>query len=128
MTVQSASLVRAAAFRSSALSLAKSCSIGFRSGLVGRQIEDGGAGRGDGLLDAIDLVGGEIVHHHDVAGRQRRSQHLLDVGPEGGAGHRPVEDERGDHAALPQAGDEGRGLPMMGWTPPDGIDVPRWWC
>ena len=18
--------------------------------------------------------------------------------------------------------------PMMGWTPPDGIDVPRWWC
>jgi hypothetical protein len=18
--------------------------------------------------------------------------------------------------------------PVMGWTPPDGIDVPKWWC
>ena len=28
-------------------------------------------------------VGGEVVHHHDVAGLERRHQHLLDIGQEG---------------------------------------------
>ena len=52
-------------------------------GTVGRQVEKLGAGRLDGLADAAHLVASEVVHDHDVAGRKRRSQHLLDVGAEG---------------------------------------------
>jgi hypothetical protein len=47
---------------------------------VGRQVEERGAGRGDRLADAGDLVGREVVEHHDVAGRERRRQELLDIG------------------------------------------------
>ena len=35
---------------------------------VGRQVKDPGTGRGERVLDAVDLVGGEIVH--DVVGRE----------------------------------------------------------
>jgi hypothetical protein len=44
---------------------------------------------------------------------------------EGGAIDGAVENHRRDHAARGQAGDERRRFPVMGWTPPDGIDVPR---
>ena len=81
-------------------------------GTVGRQIEERGVGRGDRLADAVDLVRGEIVEHHDVAGLERRCQELLDVGAERRAGHRPVEHQRRDDAGLPETGDEGRGAPM----------------
>ena len=54
----------------------------------------------------------QVVEHHDVAGIERRRQELLDVGPEGRAGHRAVEHERCNDAALPEPGDQGRGLPM----------------
>ena len=47
---------------------------------VGRQVEDAGAGGGDRLADACHLVGGKVVHRHDVAGRQAGRKELLDVG------------------------------------------------
>jgi hypothetical protein len=31
----------------------------------------------NGVTDAGGAVGGEIIHHHDVAGPQRRHQNLL---------------------------------------------------
>jgi hypothetical protein len=110
MACQSSSLVRAAALRKSALSLAKSCSIGFRSG--SKAVEDGRAGRGDRLADAVDLVRREIVEHHDVARLERRREELLDVGAKCGAGHWPVENQWRDDTALPQPGDEGGGAPV----------------
>lgn len=33
----------------------------------GRQVEELGASCGDGLTDAGDLVGWQIVEHHDIA-------------------------------------------------------------
>ena len=107
-----ASLVRAAALRSSALSLAKNCSIGLRSGAVGRQVEQVGAGRRDRLLNASHFVCGEIIHHHHVARLKRRRERLLDIGSERRTGHRPVEDHRRDDAALSQSGDEGGRSPV----------------
>jgi hypothetical protein len=79
---------------------------------VGRQVEERGAGRGDGLADALGLVRFEVAEHHHIAGCERRGQELLDIGAERRAGHRSVEHQRRDDAALAQAGDEGRGAPV----------------
>ena len=51
-------------------------------GGIGRQIDEAGPGRFDRLLDAGDLVCGEIVHDDDVARPQRRRQAAADVGAE----------------------------------------------
>ena len=84
MVDQSSSRVRAAALRNSALSLAR-------------------------LADAGDLVGREVVEHHDVVGPECRRQELLDVGAKCGAGHRSVEHQPRDDAAPPEPRDQGRG-------------------
>ena len=69
MRSQRAGMLRSAAWRSSAISLANACSIGLR---VGRQVDDAGAPGLDRLADTRDLVGGEVVHDDDVARPQRR--------------------------------------------------------
>ena len=45
----------------------------------------------DGLADALDLVGGKVVHDDDIAAAQRRRQGLLDPGKESFAVDRAVE-------------------------------------
>lgn len=60
-------------------------------GAVGRQVEDLGAAGGDGLADAGDLVGGQVVEHDDIAAPEGRGEHVPDVDPEGFAIHGPVE-------------------------------------
>jgi hypothetical protein len=50
------------------------------------------------LLDARDLVGGQIVHDDDVARAQGWRQHLLDLGQEGFSVHRTVEKHRRNEA------------------------------
>ena len=79
--VQSVSLVRAAALRNKALSLANTCSIGFQVGRVWRQEEGAGACHPDGLADTRYLVGAEVVHDDHVAGAAVRGR--------GTARHRP---------------------------------------
>ncbi len=79
MAFHNPSMERSAPLRSSALSLANICLIGLRSG-EWRQVEQAGADRLDRLAHAGDLVGGKIVHDHDVAGCQGRGQTLLDPG------------------------------------------------
>ena len=98
MVSHSASRVRTAAVRSSALSLAKSCSIGVQVGRVGRQIEHARAHRPDRLVDADDLVSRQVIQDDDILAAQAGSEHLLDIGPEHFARHRPVEHEGSDHA------------------------------
>ena len=49
---------------------------------VGRQVEDLGAAGGDGIADAGDLVGWEIVEHDDIAAPEGRGEHVPDVDPE----------------------------------------------
>jgi hypothetical protein len=81
-------------------------------GAVGRQEEQAGAGRLDGLADGGAFVAGQVVHDHDVAGTQLAHQHLLDVGLKGIAVDRAVEHHRRHHSGEAQTGHEGRGLPV----------------
>jgi hypothetical protein len=95
--VHKASRVRAAALRSSVLSLAKKRSIGLMGSHRGqdrdgaqigrvepapdlireRQVEEAGSGGEDGLAPAFHLVGGEIVEDHHVTGPELGDQNLL---------------------------------------------------
>lgn len=79
---------------------------------IGRQVEQECAGHLYRFTHAGNLVAGQIVHHHDVAGAQGGRQHLLYIGLEGGAVHGAVQDHGGGEAGCPQAGDEGGGLPV----------------
>jgi len=54
----------------------------------------------------------KIIHDHDIAGTEFRHQHLLDIGLEGVAVDRAVEDHGRRQAGEAEASDEGRGLPM----------------
>ena len=111
MRRQVASTVRSAALRSRVLSLAKTCSIGLRSGRVGRQEEQLGAGSADGAADGLALVAAEIVHDDDVAGPERRDEHLLDIGEEALAVDRAVDDAGRVDAVAAQRGQEGQRAP-----------------
>jgi hypothetical protein len=127
MAIQSPSTVRSAALRRSALSLAKAFDrVEVRA--VGRKVEKPGAGSLDCAADVRPLMAAEVVHHDHVAGRELGHEHLVHISLERVAVDRTVENHGRDDAGEAQARHEGSGLPVMGWTPPDGIDVPKWWC
>lgn len=102
-----ASAVRSPALRRRCFSLAKTCSIGLRSGRscqgssgaavgkqaegVGRPEQQSGADAADRLADGGSLVAGEIVHDHDGAERERRHEELLNPSGEALAVDRLVE-------------------------------------
>lgn len=58
------------------------------------------------------LVHRQVIKDHDVARAQRRREHLLDVGEEGGVVDGPVEHGRGVQAVDAQRRDDGVGLPV----------------
>lgn len=95
---------------------------------VGRKVKHPCAHRLDGLAHPGDLVSVEIVEDDGVAGLEHRGQSVGDVGSEPHTVRRSVEDGLGDQSRGPQGGSDCVGLVVMGWTPPDGIDVPEWWC
>ena len=112
MASQTASGVRAAALRSQCLSLAKSFSIGFRSGeYFGRKKSRAPAAR-MARRTAAALVRAEVVHDDDVAGTQRRRR--------GPSRHRAGSSRRrsarraarGIDAVVAQRRQEGHGLPV----------------
>ena len=79
---------------------------------IGRQVEKDRAPGLDRGADALDLVGGQVVDHDDVALRQARSQHFLNIDQEGFAVHRSIQHPRRDQAVAAQSGRKGGGLPM----------------
>src|SRR3954470_16870730 len=68
--------VRSAAFRRSAFSLEKAFSIWIEVGTVGRQEQQLGAGRLDGLAHRMALVARQVIDDDDVARRERRHEDL----------------------------------------------------
>ena len=84
----------------------------IKVGAIGWQEAQLGAGLVDGEADAGGAMGGQIVHHHDIAGLERGNQDLFDIGEEGGAVHGAIEDHGGAHAGKSQGTDEGCGLPV----------------
>ena len=111
MAFQRPSRVRSPSFLSSALSLAKACSIGLRSGLWW-QVEQPGLPAFDGLLNAGDLVAGQIVHDDNIARPQRRGEDLFDISPEDVTVHGAIEAIRGGDAGGAQTGDKSGGFPV----------------
>ena len=81
-------------------------------GRVGREVEQARAGCLDQLSHPRPLVAGQVVHDHDVAGPQLGDEDPLDVGLEGVAVDRAVEDEGRHDPVLPQPGHEGGRLPV----------------
>ena len=85
---------------------------GIEVGTVRRQESDEGPRLFNGCLHGRLFMDGEVVEHHNVAGSQRRHEHLLDVGEECGIVDRAVEDRRRLQAVPPQRGDHGVRLPV----------------
>ena len=65
----------------------------------------------DQLLDAIDVMRGQVVGDDDVAGGQRGDQDLFDVGEKTVAVHRAIDDAGRGQPSHTQAGDKGARLP-----------------
>ncbi len=105
-------MVRAGGFLEERLELGDGHLDGIEVGAVGRQETQLCAGRFDGLAHGKRFVCRQIVHDDDIAGRQCRRQHLLDIGHEGGAVHGAVEHHGCGHALQPERADEGGGLPV----------------
>jgi hypothetical protein len=57
-------------------------------------------------------LGREIVHHDDLAGRERRNQALFEIDEENFTVHRDVDRERSGDAVLSQTGDKGGHFPV----------------
>jgi hypothetical protein len=119
---QSASNVRVAALRRSALILANAISIGFRSGeYCGRNRSH--APRALSALAARALlwtesscgpralVDREIVRDHDIAAPKGRGKLGLDIGVERGPIHGAVHHPGRAEPVTPERGDEGLGAP-----------------
>jgi len=75
------------------------------------QIPQGGARGVDQPLDAVDVMGGEVVGDDDVAGLERGDEDLVDVGEKAVAVHGAIDDARRGEARDPQARDKGARLP-----------------
>ena len=81
-------------------------------GRVWRQIEKLRPCGLNDLTYRLALVGGQIVHHHDVAALQCRHEALFEIAAEDCAIHWFVDHEGGGHGVMSEAGDKGGDLPM----------------
>ena len=111
MAAQTVSTVRAAALRRRCLSLAKTCSIGLRSGeYLGRKKSLAPAARMARRM-GLATVAAEIVDDDDVAWLEGGDEDLLDIGQEALAVDRSVEQPWRIDAVMAESGDEGQRLP-----------------
>lgn len=85
-------------------------------GRVRRQIAQLRASGLDDLSNIVVLVGGQIVHHHDVAWLQGRDQASLQVDAKDLAIHRLVDDKGSGDSVVAQCRDEGGDLPVTVWN------------
>ena len=65
------------------------------------------------FADALDVMGGQVIHHHDVAGLERRDQDLIEIGQKRVTIHRPIEQAWRGESGNPQRRHERAGLPVM---------------
>ena len=75
--------------------------------------------RSDRVSHGLALVAAEVVHHHHVAGRERRHQHLFDIGTKGRAVDRTVQHEGRVDPIMSKRGDERHGPPVAMRRAPD---------
>ena len=81
-------------------------------GAVGWQEEEPCAGISDCPAHGLSLVASEVVHDDDIAGPERRHQHLAYISGEPFPVDRPVEHKGSVDPVVAQRGDEGHGAPV----------------
>jgi hypothetical protein len=110
----SLSLVRGSWFRASdqLFQLREHLLDGVQVGTISRQKHHAGTSGFDGFADPGDLVTGQIVSDHDIAGRERRSEELLDLGAEGSSVDRSVQHQWCHDPIVAQSREERGGVPM----------------
>ena len=107
-----ASRVRGAAFLTKPFTLAKTCSIGFRSGeYLGRNSSRAPDGF-DGLAHGLAFVRSQIVENDDIVGLEGGGEELLDIGQKALAVDGAVEHAGRLDAIVAQRGQKGRCFPM----------------
>ena len=82
-------------------------------GAIWRQVPELRARRLDPRADALDVMGGQVIHHDDVADVERRDEDLVKVGEKAVPVHRPIEQPGRGQAGDPQRPHERAGLPVM---------------
>lgn len=85
-------------------------------GAIGRQEDQPGASGLDRVSDLTAFMASKVVKHHDVAGPQRRDQHLANISEEAFTVDRPVKDTGCDDAVMAQRRNQGERLPMTVWN------------
>jgi hypothetical protein len=93
------------------LSLAKTCSIGFRSA-VRREKQQSCSGSADGAANRLAFVAAQIVEDDNIAGPKSWPEKLLDVSHEADRIDRTIEDAGRVNAIAAQGGEEGHGFPV----------------
>ena len=81
-------------------------------GRVRRQVAQLRPGGLDYPADFVILVGGQIIHHHDVTWFESGDQASLQIDAKNLAGHRFVDDEGGGDGVVAQRRNEGGDLPV----------------
>src|SRR4030095_9597226 len=112
MAEQTVSKLLAAALRSQCLSLAKACSIGFRSGeYFGRKNSLAPTMR-IGSRTGLATMTAKVIHNDNVAGAKCWNQHLFDIEPKPFAVDRTVKHARRLDPIAAKRGEECHRLPM----------------
>ena len=110
MAAQTESTVRAAALRSMCLSLAKTCSIGFKSGeYFGRKNNLAPAERMSWRTALLLWL--PRLSDHDIAWTKRRQENLLDIDPEAHAIDWSFDEPWRIDPVMAQGREESHGLP-----------------
>ena len=112
MASQTVSTLRFAAFRSQCLSLAKSCSIGLRSGEYFGRKKSLAPACSDRAAHGLALVAPRLSMTTMSPGWSVGDENLLDIEEEPLAVDRPVDEPGRVDAVMAQRGQEGHGLPV----------------
>jgi hypothetical protein len=91
IAAQTASTVRAAAFRRKVLELGEDLFDWVQAGRVFWQEEDPCCDRADQLADSFAFVTAEIVEDHDIARTKRRQENVFYIGAKAFAIDRPFD-------------------------------------
>lgn len=80
---------------------------------IGRQIPEWRAGGFDSLLHPFDVMGRQVIHDDDVTLAQRGREDLVQIGEEGVAIHRSIEQSRCGQTIDAEGADKRAGVPVL---------------
>ena len=85
---------------------------GVEVGAVGRKVKQGGSGGSDGLGDAFDFMGGEVIADDHITWGEFGRKNFAQVSQEGRTVHRAIQEPGSSQPVITQGRDEGGTLPV----------------